>query len=41
VEITHKATSRMNFARGAVRACRWLDGKPAGLFDMQDVLGLR
>lgn len=41
VEITHKATSRMNFARGAVRACRWLDDKPAGLFDMQDVLGLK
>lgn len=41
VEITHKATSRMNFARGAVRACRWLDGKEAGLYDMQDVLGLR
>lgn len=41
VEITHKATSRMNFARGAVRACRWLDAKEAGLYDMQDVLGLR
>lgn len=41
VEITHKATSRMNFARGAVRACRWLHDRPAGLFDMQDVLGLR
>lgn len=41
VEITHKATSRMNFARGAVRACRWLDGKASGLYDMQDVLGLR
>ena len=41
VEITHKATSRMNFARGAVRACRWLNGKEPGLFDMQDVLGLR
>ena len=41
VEITHKATSRMNFARGAVRACRWLAGKEPGLFDMQDVLGLR
>ena len=41
VEITHKATSRMNFARGAVRACRWLKDSPAGLFDMQDVLGLR
>ncbi|HEX4937475.1 MAG TPA: 4-hydroxy-tetrahydrodipicolinate reductase [Candidatus Kapabacteria bacterium] len=41
VEITHKATSRMNFARGAVRACRWLNDREAGLFDMQDVLGLR
>lgn len=41
VEITHKATSRMNFARGAVRACRWLKDRPAGLFDMRDVLGLR
>jgi len=41
VEITHKATSRMNFARGAVRACRWLQSREPGLFDMQDVLGLR
>jgi len=41
VEITHKATSRMNFARGAVRACVWLKDKQTGLFDMQDVLGLR
>jgi len=41
VEITHKATSRMNFARGAVRACRWLRDKQPGLYDMQDVLGLR
>ena len=41
VEITHKATSRMNFARGAVRACRWLKDKSAGLYDMQDVLGFR
>ena len=41
VEITHKATSRMNFARGAVRACRWLNDKSAGLYDMQDVLGLK
>ena len=41
VEITHKATSRMNFARGAVRACRWLNDREAGLFDMQDVLGFR
>lgn len=41
VEITHKATSRMNFARGAVRACQWLQHREPGLFDMQDVLGLR
>jgi len=41
VEITHKATSRMSFARGAVRAAQWLSEKPAGLFDMQDVLDLK
>lgn len=41
VEITHKASSRMSFARGAVRAARWLNGQSQGLFDMQDVLGLR
>ncbi|AJD49723.1 dihydrodipicolinate reductase [Isoalcanivorax pacificus W11-5] len=41
VEITHKATSRMNFARGAVRAAAWLAGQDRGVFDMQDVLGLR
>ncbi|MGB5540180.1 MAG: 4-hydroxy-tetrahydrodipicolinate reductase [Gammaproteobacteria bacterium] len=41
VEITHKASSRMTFASGAVRAAGWLQGRPAGLFDMQDVLGLR
>jgi len=41
VEITHKATSRMTFAGGAVRAAGWLQARPAGLFDMQDVLGLR
>lgn len=40
VEITHKASSRMSFARGAVRAAAWLVEQPAGLFDMQDVLGL-
>ncbi|MCF7529033.1 4-hydroxy-tetrahydrodipicolinate reductase [Neisseria lisongii] len=40
VEITHKASSRMTFASGAVRAAVWL-GKRKGLFDMQDVLGLR
>ncbi|MCL6262511.1 4-hydroxy-tetrahydrodipicolinate reductase [Craterilacuibacter sp. RT1T] len=41
VEITHKASSRATFAGGAVRAARWLQDKPHGLFDMQDVLGLR
>jgi 4-hydroxy-tetrahydrodipicolinate reductase len=40
VEITHKASSRMTFAGGAVRAAQWLMGKNAGLYDMQDVLGL-
>ena len=40
IEITHKATSRMTFAKGAVRAAIWLSDKPAGLYDMQDVLGL-
>ncbi len=41
VEITHKATSRMTFANGAVRAAIWLEGRSAGLYDMQDVLGLK
>jgi 4-hydroxy-tetrahydrodipicolinate reductase len=41
VEIAHKASSRMNFARGAVRAADWIAQRGAGLFDMQDVLGLR
>lgn len=41
VEITHKASSRMSFARGAVRAAVWLSGKNQGLFDMQDVLDLK
>jgi len=40
VEITHKATSRMTFANGAVRAAVWLQDKQNGLYDMQDVLGL-
>ncbi|MDD5276914.1 MAG: 4-hydroxy-tetrahydrodipicolinate reductase [Methylovulum sp.] len=40
VEITHKASSRMTFANGAVRAAVWLQGKQNGLYDMQDVLGL-
>jgi 4-hydroxy-tetrahydrodipicolinate reductase len=41
VEITHKASSRMTFANGAVRAATWLADKQHGLFDMQDVLGLK
>ena len=41
VEITHKASSRATFALGALRAARFLAGKDTGLFDMQDVLGLR
>lgn len=41
VEITHKASSRMTFARGAVRAANWLTQHDKGLFDMQDVLNLR
>jgi 4-hydroxy-tetrahydrodipicolinate reductase len=41
VEITHKASSRMTFAKGAVRAAQWLAARPAGLYDMQDLLGLR
>ncbi len=41
VEITHKASSRMTFANGAVRAAQWLNDHDKGLFDMQDVLGLR
>jgi 4-hydroxy-tetrahydrodipicolinate reductase len=41
VEITHKASSRLTFAKGALRAARWLAEKRSGLYDMQDVLGLR
>ena len=41
VEITHKAGSRMPYALGSLRAARFLSGKANGLFDMQDVLGLR
>lgn len=39
VEITHKATSRMTFASGAIKAACWLSDKKAGLYNMQDVLG--
>lgn len=41
VELTHKASSRLTFAKGAVRAATWLSQQPAGLYDMQDVLGLK
>lgn len=41
VELTHRATSRDQFARGALRAAKWIRGKPPGLYDMQDVLGLK
>jgi len=41
VEITHKASSRMTFANGAIRAAAWLMEREPGLYDMQDVLGLK
>jgi 4-hydroxy-tetrahydrodipicolinate reductase len=41
VEVTHKASSRMSFARGAIRAAKWLAEQNQGLYDMQDVLGLK
>lgn len=40
VEITHKASSRLTFAKGAVRAARWVNGKENGIYNMQDVLDL-
>ncbi len=41
LELTHRATSRETFAAGALRAARWLQGRAPGLYDMEDVLGLR
>ena len=41
VELVHKASDRGIFARGAVRAARWIVGRPAGVYDMQDVLALK
>ncbi len=41
VEVTHKASSRMPYALGSLRAARFIAGRKSGLFDMQDVLGLR
>ena len=40
IELTHRATDRMSFARGAVRAARWAAGRASGLYSMADVLGL-
>ena len=40
VELVHRASSRDTFALGALRAAAWLVGQPAGLYDMEDVLGL-
>ncbi len=40
LEITHKASSRMTFAKGAVRSAAWVTQKQAGVYDMQDVLEL-
>ena len=41
IEVTHKASSRMTYAQGSLRACRFLRDKQTGLYDMQDVLGLK
>ena len=41
IEITHKSGSRMPYALGSLKAARFLQGRNSGLFDMQDVLGLR
>lgn len=41
IEISHRAMSRDMFARGAARACQWLNGKTPGIYDMQDVLELK
>jgi 4-hydroxy-tetrahydrodipicolinate reductase len=41
IEVTHRASSRDTFVRGALRAALWIHGRPAGLYDMLDVLGLK
>ncbi|HMK21692.1 MAG TPA: 4-hydroxy-tetrahydrodipicolinate reductase [Terriglobales bacterium] len=41
IEVTHRASSRDTFARGALRAARWIVRQPPGLYDMMDVLGLK
>ena len=40
IQLTHKANTRDTFARGALRAAKWICGKPAGRYHMKDVLGL-
>ena len=40
IELTHRATDRSIFARGAVRADHWIVTRPAGLYDMADVMGI-
>ncbi len=40
IEITHRATDRMTFARGAIRAAHWVSSQPPGLYDMTHVIGL-
>ena len=41
LEISHRSSSRMTFAKGAIRAAVWLKDRQHGVYDMQDVLGLR
>jgi 4-hydroxy-tetrahydrodipicolinate reductase len=41
IEISHKASNRMTFALGAMRACRWLETQKPGVYGMQDVLGIK
>jgi 4-hydroxy-tetrahydrodipicolinate reductase len=41
LELSHKASSRETFAKGALRAAKWATSQPPGLYDMQDVLGLK
>jgi 4-hydroxy-tetrahydrodipicolinate reductase len=41
IELTHKASDRAIFARGAIRAAHWVADQKPGVYDMQDVLGLK
>ena len=41
IELTHRASSRETFAQGALRAVKWAQDQRPGLYDMQDVLGLK